>query len=224
MKVIITGTTGMVGHAVLIEALEDDSIKEVLIINRKPLGITHPKLVEILHKDFSDFSAIEDKLSGYDGCYYCMGVSSSGMSEEQYTHITYDFTYALASVLYKQSPQATFIYVSGDGSDSSEKGKVMWARVKGKTENMVLKMGFKDAYAFRAGAILPTKGVKSKTKLYHIMYLILTPFNPLLRRLNSITTSERLGKAMLSLTKNPQNEKIVYNRDINLIALRYINI
>ena len=208
----------MVGHAVLIEALEDESIKEVVIINRKPLGITHPKLKEILHEDFSDFRAIEDELENIDGCYYCMGVSSSGMSEEQYSHITYDFTYALASKLHEKSPQATFIYVSGDGTDTSEQGSVMWARVKGKTENMIFNMGFKDAYAFRPGAILPTKGVKSKTKLYHYMYVLLTPLFPLLRMLNSVTTSERLGRAMLRLTKTTQEEKFVYNKDINVIA------
>ena len=218
MRVIITGTTGMVGHAVLIEALEDEKVKEVLIINRKPLGITHPKLKEILHEDFSDFESIADELSGYDGCYYCMGVSSAGMSEEQYSHITYDFTYALAKVLHEKSPQATFIYVSGDGTDESEQGSVMWARVKGRTENMILNMGFKDAYAFRPGAILPTKGVKSKTKLYHYMYVLLTPLNPLLKMLNSVTTSERLGRAMLHLTQHPQSDKFVYNKDINTIS------
>ena len=220
MRVVITGASGMVGHAVLIEALEDANVKEVLLINRKPLEIQHPKIKEILHEDFSDFGSIADKLENYDACYYCMGVSSAGISEEQYTHLTYDYTYAFAKIFYEKNPNATFIYVSGDGSDESEKGKVMWARVKGGTENMILNMGFKDAYAFRPGAIIPVKGVRSKTKAYQIMYTLLSPFNPLLKMLNSVTISERLGRAMLSLTTHPQEEKYIYNGDINRIASR----
>ena len=153
-KVIITGSTGMVGKGVLLECLESPKIEEVLIINRSTLGMEHPKLKEVLLADFSTVESIKDELESYDACFYCMGVSSVGMSEEQYTIITYDVTKAFADVLYELNPDMVFIYVSGTGTDSSEKSRIMWARVKGRTENMVLNKGFKDAYAFRPGAII----------------------------------------------------------------------
>lgn len=218
MNVIITGSSGMVGRAVLIECLESENVKEILLINRSSINTKHPKVSEIIHKDFMNFSSIEAKLKGYDACFYCLGVSAFGLNEEKYANITYTMTEALAKTLYKQNPDLVFNYVSGTGTDSTEKGKVMWARVKGKTENMVLNMGFKDAYAFRPGAILPEKGVKSKTRLYNAFYIIAKPFFPLIRKMNSVTLSSNIGKAMINSVLYPQELKHLENKDINRLA------
>lgn len=169
MRAIITGSTGMVGKGVLLECIDDSTVEQILLINRRPLGLTHPKVKEIIHQDFTDFSAVKEELAGYDACFHCMGVSSAGMSEEKFTEITYTMSKALASTLHDLNPNMVFNYVSGAGTDSEEKSNTMWARVKGKTENMILNMGFKDAYMFRPGAILPERGTKSNTKLYHAL-------------------------------------------------------
>ena len=152
-KVIITGATGMVGKGVLLECLDHSSIETVLVIGRTPLGIEHPKLKELIHTDFTDFSEIENLISGYDACFFCLGVSAGGMKEDAYKRVTYDFALSLAKTLVKINPAMTFNYVSGEGTDSSEKGKSMWARVKGKTENDLLDLGFKQAYMFRPGSL-----------------------------------------------------------------------
>ena len=157
-KVIITGATGMVGKGVMLECLESSKIEEVLVINRTSLGMQHPKLIEILLQDFQNVSSLKEKLSGYDACFFCMGVSVIGLSEEDYLRITYLTTKSFVDTLYQINPNMVFNYVSGAGTDSSENGGTMWARVKGKTENMIFGKGFKDAYAFRPGAIIPEKG------------------------------------------------------------------
>ncbi|MBS2213585.1 NAD-dependent epimerase/dehydratase family protein [Carboxylicivirga mesophila] len=218
MKVIITGSTGMVGKGALLECLDSPLVSKVLVINRNSVGIHHPKLEEIIHKNFSDLSAIKDRLAGYDACFHCMGISAVGLSEAQYTEITYTMTKELADTLYSLNPQMVFSYVSGAGTDSSEKGRVMWARVKGKTENMILNKGFKDAYAFRPGAILPEKGIKSRTSWYNAFYLVLRPFFPLLRKMNSVTSTTKIGQAMIQLVQQPSNKKILENKDINSIV------
>lgn len=220
MKVVITGSTGMVGKAVLLECLASAHVSEVLVINRSPLGITHPKLKEIIHADFSDFSGLERELAGYDACFYCMGVSSFGMSEADYSRITHDFTRAFAEAFLRASPDAVFNYVSGSGTDSSERGRVMWARVKGRTENMILNMGFRDAYAFRPGAIWPVKGVRSKTRLYDVAYRLMRPVYPLLRRLMPIIESDAFGLAMINSVRFPQPKKHLENRDLMALAAR----
>lgn len=217
-NVIITGSTGMVGKAVLLEALEDERIEKVLIINRNPLGLSHPKLQEIILKDFAKVETIEENLSNYDACFYCMGVSVIGLNEEKYTEITFSITKAFAELLYKLNPEMVFNYVSGTGTDSSEKGSSMWARVKGKTENMVLNQGFKDAYAFRPGVILPEKGIKSKTGWYNFFYVISRPIFPFLKRSKNITTSTKLGKAMINTLFYPVDLKHLENKDINQLA------
>lgn len=218
MKVIITGSTGMVGKGTLIECLESSKVEQVLVINRSPLNLEHKKLIEVLHPDFSDFSSISDKLKGYDACFHCMGVSSIGMNEEQFLKLTYAITDALASTLYKTNPNMVFNYVSGFGTDSSEKGRVMWARVKGKTENRILNIGFKDAYAFRPGIILPEKGVKTKTSWYNAIYAIGKPLFPLFKKMSSVTSSSRLGKAMINTVLYPQRLKHLENADINKLS------
>ncbi len=215
MKAIITGTTGMVGKAVLLECLESNHVEEVLIINRSPIGMEHPKLKEIIHKDFADISPIKGQLGGYDACFYCMGVSAIGLSEADYTHITYNMTKEFAMTLHQLNPDMVFNYVSGTGTDSSEKGRVMWARVKGKTENLVLNQGFKDAYAFRPGAILPEKGVKSSTFWYQAIYDITRPIFPLFRKFKIAVPSSKLGQAMINSVRFPQELKFLENKDID---------
>ncbi len=207
MRIIITGSTGMVGKGVLLECLDDPGVEQVLLINRNPIGLSHPKITEIIHKDFADFTAIQDQMIGFDLCCHCMGVSSAGMGEEKFTKLTYGITKALSSVLYAHNPDMVFNYVSGTGTDSTEKGRVMWARVKGKTENMVLNMGFRDAYAFRPGVILPERGIKSRTGWYNVFYFISRPFFPLLSKVKSVTTTTKLGRAMINVFRHPQSQK-----------------
>ena len=181
MKVILFGASGMVGQGVLRECLLDPEVTAVLSIVRSSTGQQHPKLREIVHKDFFDFSSIESELSGFDACFFCLGVSSAGMSEENYRRITYDITLAAAQTLVKLNPNMTFIYVSGAGTDSSERGRMMWARVKGQTENALLRLPFKAAYMFRPAVIVPLHGIKSRTRLYRVSYAVLGPLLPLLK-------------------------------------------
>ncbi|WP_430813507.1 NAD-dependent epimerase/dehydratase family protein [Carboxylicivirga sp. RSCT41] len=218
MKVIITGSTGMVGKGALLECLDNQEVSEVLVINRNSIGMDHPKLKELIHKDFRDFTAIKEQLADYDACFHCMGISALGLNEEQYTGITYTMTKELADTLYALNPSMVFSYVSGTGTDSSEKGRVMWARVKGKTENMILNMGFKDAYAFRPGAILPEKGIKSRTNWYNAFYVIFRPLFPLMRKMKSVTTTTKLGQALINVSIKPSNKKILENVDINRLV------
>ena len=218
MKVIITGTTGMVGRGVLIECLESPNVQEVLVINRSSLQMQHPKLKEVIHKNFFDFKAIKDLLQGYDACFHCMGVSSIGMKEEEYHRFTYGITEALAKTLYTINPQMVFNYVSGEGTDSTEKGKLMWARVKGKTENMILNMGFKDAYMFRLQLIIPLKGIKSKTSWVNAFYFIARPFFGLLEKKKNNTTSVNVGLAMINSVLFGTDNKLLENEQVNKLA------
>lgn len=218
IKAIITGTTGMVGQGVLYECMERPEVEEILIINRHPLGIKHPKVKEIILKDFFNLNEISSELSGYNVCYFCLGVSAFGMQEEDYTKITHDLTLNFAKICLIQNQNMQFIYVSGTGTDASEKSKVMWARIKGRTENNLLKMKFSNAYMFRPGAILPEKGIKSKTKLYQFFYVVLRPFYPLMRRMKSVTTTTKVGNAMINASIFGYKSKHLENLDINLLA------
>ncbi len=218
MKVILTGSTGMVGKGVLLECIDDKTVENILLINRSPIDISHHKIKEIIHKDFTDFSSLENMLKGYDSCFHCMGVSSAGINEETYFKLTFTISEALASSIYRVNPNMLFTYVSGAGTDGSERGNTMWARVKGKTENMILNMGFKDAYAFRPGVILPERGVKSKTKLYNFFYIIAKPLFPLLKRMKSVTTTSKIGRAMINLYTNPQPLKHLEGAEINKVS------
>lgn len=221
MKVVITGSTGMVGKGVLLVCLEDPRINEVLIINRSSLNMNHPKLKELLLEDFSKIAQFQSQLNNYDACYFCMGTSSVGMSEEDYTAITYDLTINFANVFIAASPNSSFIYVSGTGTDSSEKGKTMWARVKGKTENTLLAMPFKSAFMFRPGFIQPMRGIKSKTKLYQMFYTISTPIYPLLKLIfpKTLINTDQIGLAMITLIDKGSDKKWFENKDINAVAL-----
>jgi uncharacterized protein YbjT (DUF2867 family) len=218
MKVIITGSTGMVGRGVLLECLEDDQIESVLLLNRNPTEVKHSKIKEILVKDFFDLTGFLEQLKGYQACFFCLGISSVGMSEEAYSRITYDLTLALAKPLRELNQEMVFIYVSGTGTDSSEKGRIMWARVKGRTENALFALGFKAMFAFRPGLIIPEKGIRSRTKLYQAVYILLRPFFPLLKRMPSVTSTSRIGRAMINLAKNPQPPYYLENREINAVS------
>ncbi len=207
----------MVGQSVLRECLLDPRIKKVVTIGRNATGQQHPKLSELVHANLLDLSALEGELSGFDACFFCLGVSSAGMSEEKYTAITYDLTMSVAKTLVRLNPAMTFTYVTGAGTDSSERGRSMWARVKGKTENDLLKLPFKAAYMFRPGGILPLHGVRSKTKLYQAVYTVMKPFYPLLEKWfpNSVTTSEKVGRAMIEAAINGYPKPIIESSDLN---------
>ena len=219
MNVILFGATGMVGQGVLRECLLDPDVERVLSIVRAPTGHREPKLSELVHADFFDFSAIENELSGYGACFFCLGVSSAGMKEADYRRVTHDITLAVASLLASLNRNMTFIYVSGTGTDSSERGRTMWARVKGKTENDLLRLPFKAAYMFRPGVIVPLHGVKSKTKLYQGFYTILGPLLPMLYALfpKYVTTTEQIGRAMLKVAKQGAPKSVLETSDINKI-------
>lgn len=218
MKIIITGATGMVGHAALLESLDSLEVSEVLVINRKSVGLKHPKLKELLIADYSEIPSHTDKLTGYDGCLHCMGISALGIDEINYTKITFGYSKILFDTLFKINSDMKIIYVSGVGTDSTEKGNYMWARVKGKTENYLLNLGFKDAYAFRPGIILPEKGVKSITGWYNTMYSLLRPVFPIIKKIKSTIGSSDLGKAMLFLLKNPIKVKVIEPLQIKSLA------
>ena len=212
IKTIIFGSTGMVGEGVLHRCLMSDEIESILVVNRRECEVTHPKLREIIHKDFFNYSAIERELSGYDACFFCLGVSSVGMKEDAYRRITYDLTMTAATVLSKRNPSMTFCYVSGQGTDSSEKGRLMWARVKGRTENDLFKFSFKSAYMFRPGYIKPIKGLKRAYRISRILgsvYPILKFIFP-----GSVCTLEDLGNAMIYVATRGYTSRILENSDI----------
>ena len=218
MKVILFGATGMVGQGVLIECLESPAVDRVLVIGRRSTGRQHPKLTELLHSDFTDFKPIEPKLAGYDACFFCLGVSSLGKKEEEYRHLTYDFALAAARTLARLNPQMTFIYVSGSGTDTSEKGSLMWARVKGKTENDILAL-FPNGYAFRPAYIQPLKGVKAATTAPRVFYSLIGPLYPLWKALipKYVTTTVQVGQAMIAVAQHGAPKRILENHDINAI-------
>lgn len=220
MNVILTGATGMIGKGVLLECLDHPDIDKVLTIGRSTTGMIHEKLTELAHPDFTDFTGVKDALAGYDACYYCMGVSAAGMSEADYTRLTYDYALALAQVLHRLSPGMTFIYVSGEGTDSTEKGRMMWARVKGKTENDIIAMGFKQAFAFRPGAIIPLRGIKSKTKSYQFMYDYFMWLLKIIKAIvpRSIVNTTQIGLAMINATLYGYEKQIVRPPDILKLA------
>jgi uncharacterized protein YbjT (DUF2867 family) len=221
VNVIIFGATGMVGAGVLMECLEDPRVRSVLVVGRRPCGVTHPKLRETLREDFFGYADATRDFTDLDACFFCLGVSSAGMSEAAYTRVTYDLTLAAAEALLALNPALTFCYVSGEGTDATERGRFMWARVKGRTENHLLRMRLK-AYALRPGFIQPLKGVRSKTKLYQAVYDLLGPLFPLLRRAfpKHVTTTENVGRAMIRVAADGSAKRVLENPDINALATK----
>jgi uncharacterized protein YbjT (DUF2867 family) len=222
MKVLIFGATGMVGQGVLRECLLADDVSHVQTVGRTATGQTNPKLHELVHRDFLDYSAVEDQLQGFDACFFCLGVSSLGMSEADYTHVTYDFTVAAATTLARLNPAMTFVYVTGTGTDSSERGRVMWARVKGRTENALRQLPFKAVFLFRPGVIQPLHGVQSKTGWIQRTYTLTSPLLSLARTLfpHTILSTQRIGQAMLAVASDGGDKAVLETRDIEEAARR----
>jgi hypothetical protein len=210
----------MVGQGVLLECLDHSEVSAIQAVGRSSCGIDHPKLEDMIHQDFFDYSAIEGELTGYDACFFCLGVSAAGMSEEQYHRLTYELTLAAAETLARLNPAMTFCYVSGAGTDTSESGRMMWARVKGKTENHLLQLPFKAAFMFRPGYIQPLKGIRSKTRLYQTFYTLARPLYPVLKTLfpTYVTTTEKLGLAMIEVALRGCSQPLLENYDINALA------
>ena len=220
MNVVLFGATGMVGQGVLRECLLDPDVERVQTIGRTKTGAEHPKLRELVHQNMWDYASVEADLSGFDGCFFCLGVSSAGMAEADYERVTYGITMAAAETLSRLNPRMTFVFVSGAGADSSEHGRIMWARIKGKTENAVLRLPFKAAFMFRPGAIQPLHGVRSKTAVYRVLYSLTKPLLPLLRRSlpGYILTTEQLGRAMLAVVKHGASKRILESKDISAVV------
>ncbi len=212
IKPILFGATGMVGEGVLHEALKDSSVESVLVIGRRSCDVTHPKLTEVLHTDFYDYTAIEERLRGYNACFFCLGVTSIGKNESEYRRLTYDLTIAAAQTLARLNSDMTFCYVSGAGTDSTERGNSMWARVKGKTENDLMKLPFKAVYAFRPGYIKPIPGLKHSITLAKIV----APLYPLLKMFLSkyVCMLEDVGRAMIHVAHAGYSKRILECEDI----------
>ena len=219
MKVILFGATGMVGQGVLRECLLDPDVETVLAVGRSPTGVQNAKLREIVHDNFLDFSVILSQFAGYDACFFCLGVSSVGMSEERYRHLTYDITLAAATTLSKLNPGMVFVYVTGQGTDSTEQGRLTWARVKGKTENDLLKLPFKAAYMFRPAGIQPLHGVRSRTAWVQAIYVVASPLLTWLDRVapKYMTTTEQVGRAMIKVARDGYPKPVLESEDINAI-------
>jgi uncharacterized protein YbjT (DUF2867 family) len=216
INAIIVGATGMVGEGVLHVSLNHPDVESVLVIGRRTCGVRHPKLKEIVHKDFYDYSTIANQLGGYNACYFCLGVTSVGKKEDEYTHLTYNLTMAAARSLSRLNPEMVFCYVSGSGTDGTEQGRIMWARVKGKTEHDLRKLPFKAAYAFRPGFIKPIKGLRNAygaSKVLGKAYPLLKALFP-----NFVCTLSDLGLAMIRVTAAGYAKPIVENKDIALLA------
>jgi hypothetical protein len=218
IKAIITGSTGMVGEGVLQEALLHPDVEKVLVINRKPCGITHPKLTEILHTNFYDLSPISEQLKDYNACFFCLGVSSVGVKEKEYYSLTYTLTMHMAEILSKLNKDLTFCYISGAGTDSSEKGRMSWARVKGKTENDLMKLPFKKAFAFRPGFLQPSKGLKNIHGYYAVFRLLYPVLQVLLPKY--VSTLKELGLAMINSVMKGYEKPVLEVKDIVELAKR----
>jgi len=216
MKVIIFGATGMLGQGVFREFLLDNEISSLLTVGRTATGIANPKLLEIQLADLLDYRPIEGRLAGFDAFFFCLGISSAGMKEADYKRLTYCITLAAAETLSRLNLEMVFIYVSGAGADSSERGRVMWARVKGRTENALLKLPFRDAYMLRPGVIRPMHGAVSKTTSYRLLYAVISPVLPVLQWAfpSSILTTDIVGRAMIRVAKGGYSQQILEAADI----------
>jgi uncharacterized protein YbjT (DUF2867 family) len=220
MKVILFGATGMVGQAALRECLLDPGVERVLAIGRSDLAQKVAKLQSLVHADLTDYTQVSDALTGYDACFFCLGVSSSGMSEVDYRRVTVDIAVAAARALVKANPEMTFIFVSGAGTDGTGKSRTMWARVKGEAENAILALPFKGVYAFRPAFIRPMHGITSRTRSYRILYAMMRPIVPLIALMfpGQMTTTERIGRAMLNVARRGSPKAILESADIDAAA------
>jgi uncharacterized protein YbjT (DUF2867 family) len=220
VNVLIFGATGMVGQGVLRECLAAPDVAMVKTIGRTPTGQRNLKLRELVHAEMWNYEGIDDELSGFDACFFCIGVSSAGMDEKKYTHLTYDLTLAAARKLSQLNPQMVFVYVSGVGADSTEKSRVMWERVRGKTENALLALPFRAVYILRPGMIQPLDGIRSKTPAYRIFYSLMKPVLPLLRKAlpDQVITTSQVGSAMLNLVRRGAPQRVLDSGAINQLS------
>jgi uncharacterized protein YbjT (DUF2867 family) len=213
-RVIITGVTGMVGEGVLLECLESPAVEHVLVLGRRPYGVTHPKLEECIVKDFTDLGAVEDRLKGFDACFNCAGVSSAGMSEAEYTKVAYDMVLSFAAALAKLNPKMIFTHVTGAGTDGTEKGRVMWSRVKGRTENALARLPLGEVYNFRPGLMKPTKGQRSIKTLYRVAFVLM----PIAGLFFPMLTMHQVGRAMIHAVTKGYAKKVLEVADIAALA------
>ncbi len=223
VDVLITGATGMVGKSVLLECIRDNRVKNIYLVNRVPVNIKSPKIIEFIVDDFLKVGDLKKKIKNCDACFHCMGITSFGQNSNYYYKVTYEMTKSLADLVYDINPNSIMTYVSGEGTSTKENSIIDWANVKGKTENYILNRGFKDAYMFRLGLLIPENGIKAKTKLYNLFYTIMTPFYPLMKLIPSITTSSKLGLAMINCVYFPENDKYLDNRKINNLSKMHLN-
>ncbi len=220
MNVLLFGATGMIGQGVLRECLLAHDVNRVLTIGRSATGVENAKLQDLVHADLWNYAAIEDQLRGFDACFFCLGVTSAGMSEADYSRVTHGITMAAAETLCRLNPDMTFVFVSGAGADSTENGRLMWARVKGKTENAIFRLPFKASFAFRPGVVQPMNGERSRTAAYRVLYSITKPLLPLLRRLwpGQILTTEQFGRAMLLVVRQGAPKRVLESSDISALV------
>jgi hypothetical protein len=219
INAIIFGSSGMIGQAVLLECLDNSEVNSVLLVNRKPSGIRHSKVKDIIHENFYDISGLIPEFLKYDTCFFSLGVSAVGMQEADYHKITYDLTVGVAETLLKTGKDFTFCYISGAGTDRTEKGRMMWARVKGKLENKLLSMPFRHVYMFRPGYIQPMRGIKSRTAWYNAVYVIFKPLYYVLRPFPKLLTdTNALSKAMVNVALKGYEKNILENEDINKVG------
>jgi uncharacterized protein YbjT (DUF2867 family) len=221
VNVLLFGATGMVGSGALQECIADPHVRSVLAISRSSVGRSHPKLREVIHEDFFAYDSLRAEFASCDACFFCLGVTSVGLSEGVYHRLTYDLTLAAAKAVVAANPRMTFCYISGVGTDSTERGRTMWARVKGKTENALLALPFKAAFMFRPGFIQPIGGVRSKTGWYQTVYSVTAPLYPLVHWLapQYTTTTANLGRALIHVAANGYSKSILHSRDINALAV-----
>ena len=222
MDVLITGSTGMVGKSVLNECIKDDRIGKIYLINRVPVNLKSSKVSEFILDNFLKMGELKNKISHCDACFHCMGITSFGQKSDYYYKVTFEMTKVLTDLVYEINPNSVMTYVSGEGTSKNENSKITWANVKGKAENYILNKGLKDAYMIRLGLLIPENGIKAKTKLYNLFYTLMTPLYPLMKLLPTITTSSKLGLAMINCLYFPLNDKYLDNKKINKLSKMHI--
>ena len=220
LRILLFGASGMVGQGVLRECLLDTAVKEVVCVGREPLKEQHPKLKQIVIKDLFRLADQSQEFEGFDGCFFTIGISAAGLTEAEYARVNLDLPESIGELLSRLNPQMSFVYVSGAGCDSSEKGSVMWARVKGKTENRLLRLPFRRAYMFRPAIVVPKNGESSKTPLYNYFYIFLRPFFGLLEKLPGgvVATTEDIGRSFLLLVKSATNSRVVESSELRALG------
>tara|TARA_B000000532_G_C18812101_1_gene381966 strand:+ start:56 stop:730 length:675 start_codon:yes stop_codon:yes gene_type:complete len=223
MDVLITGSTGMVGKSVLHECIKDRRVKNIYLINRNPVNLKSPKISELIISDFLKIGQLREKIKNCDACFHCMGITSFGQRSEYYYKVTFEMTKSITELVYSINSNSIMTYVSGEGTSTKENSKIAWANVKGKAENYILNRGLKDAYMIRLGLLIPENGIRAKTKLYDLFYTLMRPLYPIMKLLPNITTSSKLGMAMINSFYYPVSEKFLNNRKINKLSQRHLD-